>query len=96
MKEVEGDPVMALNPYTGKLMNVEPLFRFMEEGEEYEGMDDVIKYLSLLKYDEETIVLLDTFDSRSTLFLFLYGIRDMFRALRECEISIPKKKGVKS
>lgn len=93
MKEAAGDPVMALNPYTGKLMNVEPLFRFMQQGEEYEGVDDVIKYLSLLKYDEDTIVLLETFETRSSLFFFMYSLRDMFHDLRECEISVPKKKG---
>lgn len=95
MKEVAGDPVMALNPYTGKLMNVEPLFHFLKTGEEWEGLDDVIKHISLNEFNDEAIYLLQTFEDRQSLFLFLYEMRDMFRKLRECEITMPKQKGGK-
>lgn len=95
MKEAAGDPVMAMNPYAGKLINVEPLFRFMEQGGEWEGLDDVIKHISLHEFSDEAITMLETFYERESLFLFLYAMRDMFRELRECEISMPKKKGGK-
>lgn len=75
------------------MVNVELLFQFMESGEEYECIDDVVKLLNLVNIEEEKISLLNTIQSLPDLFLVLYQLRDMFRDIRECEITIKRKKG---
>ncbi|MPM69543.1 hypothetical protein SDC9_116488 [bioreactor metagenome] len=75
------------------MVNVEPLFQFMESGEEYECIDDVVKLLNLVNIEEGKISLLNTIQSLPDLFLVLYQLRDMFRDIRECEITIKRKKG---
>lgn len=89
------NPVMALNPYTGKLMNVEPLFRIIKEGGEYNiiGIDDVIKYLTQVEYNEHIMHMLERFDSVQDIFYFLYMLKNLFKELAECEITLPNKKG---
>ena len=92
MKE-DVDPAMVLNPYTGKLMNVEPLFRFMRERDAYDGVGDIIKYLTQVECSEESMVLLEKFDSGAEIFYFMYMLQNMFKELAECEISLPNKRG---
>lgn len=84
------NPVMALNPYNKKLMNVEPLFYFLtylgpDEAEEF--VDESIRLLTVYA-NQETFT-----DNRANVISKLYMLRDMFKRLGECEISIPKKKG---
>lgn len=84
-------PVMALNPYSSKLMNVEPLFRFIEdEGVDSAGIDDIIKHI-ILNDDSESVFLSNEFKDRQSMFIYLYALREMFQKLAQCEISIPKK-----
>lgn len=88
------DPVMAINPYTGKLMNVEPLFDFWRNQADYaERMDDVIKTMLLngVGSSEESDMVANSFHDFKTMFLYLYDIKEMFQRLNECEITIPKK-----
>lgn len=75
------------------MVNVELLFQFMESGEEYECIDDVVKLLNLVNIEEGKISLLNTIQPLPDLFLVLYQLRDMFRDIRECEITIKRKKG---
>jgi len=75
------------------LVNVELLFQFMESGEEYECIDDVVKLLNLVNIEEGKISLLNTIQPLPDLFLVLYQLRDMFRDIRECEITIKRKRG---
>ncbi|WP_436412520.1 hypothetical protein, partial [Petrimonas sp.] len=65
----------------------------MESGEEYECIDDVVKLLNLVNIEEGKISLLNTIQPLPDLFLVLYQLRDMFRDIRECEITIKRKKG---
>ena len=87
MNKVE-QPVMALNPYTNKLVNIKPLFDLDGDFEEaYNNIDNAIY----------TIVVRCNFDDygnnvKATLF-YLFNVRNMFRDLMECEISMPEKKG---
>lgn len=89
-------PVMVLNPYTTKLVNVEPLFRFIRERNSIESVDDIIKYLTQVESSDESLFMLQTFDTSPEIFYFMYMLKDMFQELTECEISLPKKKGVAS
>lgn len=75
------------------MVNVELLFQFMESGEEYECIDDVVKLLNLVNIEEGKISLLNTIQPLPDLFLVLYQLRDMFRDIRECEITIKRKRG---
>ncbi len=82
-------PVMALNPYTEKLINVEPLFHFLtyldvRESEEF--VDESIRLLTVYA-TRETFT-----DDRADVISKLYMLRDMFKRLGECGISIPKRK----
>ncbi len=92
-------PVMSLNPYTDKLMNIEPLFDFLRlQSSIDKRVDEVIRVMTINLYNRETLengVLLNEFQSCSDLFLFLYDIRDLFEKILECEISMPKNKGGK-
>ena len=92
MKEKEVAPVMALNPYTGKLMNIEPVFEFIGSNYDIDGcykhVDDVIKFLALSQLPEWADL-----DEKGNAIMFMYDLRDVFERLKECEISIPKKKG---
>ncbi len=81
-------PVMALNPYTEKLINVEPLFHFLtyldvRESEEF--VDESIRLLTVYA-TRETFT-----DDRADVISKLYMLRDMFKRLGECGISIPKR-----
>ena len=87
-------PVMALNPYTEKLINVEPLFRFINEhGSDSLLIDDLIKHLIINNDRDETVFLFDEFDSPQSMYLYLYDLRNLFEELTQCEIAMPKKKG---
>jgi len=88
----EFSPVMVLNPYTTKLVNVEPLFRFIRERNSIECVDDIIKYLTQVEGSNEALFILQTFDSCQEIFYFMYMLKEMFQELTECEISLPKKK----
>lgn len=95
----EAKPVMAVNPYNDKLINVEPLFELLNlHHDPCDNMEDVIKHIILnqTKSDGEPLILLDHFSSMADLFLFLYDIKNMLVRVKECEISIPKKRGDKN
>lgn len=85
-------PVMAINPYTEKMVNVEPVFRFINEytssDDCYVFTDEAIKFMALSPLPEWTDI-----DQKGSVVMFLYQLRETFSQLKECEISIPKKKG---
>ena len=87
MSEKE-EVVMVLNPNTNKLVNIKPLFDLDGDFEEaYNNIDKAIY----------TIVVRCNFDEygnavKDTLF-YLFNVRNMFKDLMECEISMPEKKG---
>ncbi|MEL7600538.1 MAG: hypothetical protein AAGU18_10645 [Proteiniphilum sp.] len=86
------NPIMALNPFTGKLVNVEPLFRFIQSHDDGRDLvDEVIRHLIINDDNNETAYLFDHFNSKSGMFLYLYDLRDLFKEISECQISMPKK-----
>lgn len=90
-------PVLVCNPYTDKLMNVEPFFDFLKnQPEAKERINHVIRMivmeLSNLSEDQRVCVPM-LFGSPSDMYLFLYDLSDLFEKTSECEISLPKKKG---
>ena len=86
----EVNPVMAMNPYTEKLINVEPLFRFHDMyglNEAEQCIDTAIRELVTTKNKNDLELPI------YTPLTIMYELRDMLRSLQECEISLPKKKG---
>ncbi len=87
-------PVMAMNPYTEKLMNVEPLFKlfadFTSVEDCYSYTDDSIKFMALSPLPEWADM-----ELKGEVVMFLYELREMFDRLQECEISVSKRKGGK-
>ena len=84
-------PVMVLNLYTEKIMNVEPLFNFLKydlnPAESEQLVDDSIRLLTVYANQE-------TFNrERISIIHQLYLLRDMFRRIGEVEMSMPKRKG---
>jgi hypothetical protein len=94
MRKEHVTPVMAENPYTGKLMNVEPLFRFLNMFTGSDEIDDVLKHITINAHHEETVFLLDQFSGPGGMYLCLYELRDMFKELDECKISAKKGKSL--
>ena len=81
---------MVLNPQTNKLMNVKPLLVYdIETGfdEAYEVVDEAIKTI-VTRCDFEIYGIY----IKEQLYE-LFKIRDLFKDLMECEISMPEKKG---
>ncbi len=78
---------MALNPYSGELMNIKVFWDFMyntcgaKQAEKV--IDDAIRYI--VTCGDEYVPL------NPDCVFKLYLLRDMFKELRECEISIPEK-----
>ena len=82
--------VMALNPQTNKLINVKPLFVYdVETGfdEAYEVLDEAIKTI-VTRCDFEIYGIF----IKEQLY-GLFKIRDLFKELSDCKISMPEKKG---
>jgi len=92
MKNNDINPVMAINPYTDKLMNLEPVFSLLKEYQTaqdcYEFTDEAIKFMALSPLPEWA-----NMDMKGSVVMFLYALRDTFEGLMECEISVAKKKG---
>ena len=89
-------PVMAINPYSNKMMNVEPLFDFMATFRYMtsEKIDGVIRtFVTTSWITEDRTMVGEPFLDLADMFQFLYHIKDMFNRLDECEISIPAQKG---
>ena len=82
------DVIMVLNPFTKKLVNVKPLFDLDGDFEEaYNNIDNAIYTIVVrCNFDEYGNAVKDALWG-------LYQIRDMFKDLMECEISMPEKKG---
>ena len=84
-------PVMALNPYTDKLVNIEPVFKLFKDYNTiedcYSFTDDALKFMALSPLPEWADM-----ELKGSVVMFLYELRNMFDRLQECEISIPKKK----
>ena len=82
------DVIMVLNPFTKKLVNVKPLFDLDGDFEEaYNNIDKAIYTIVVrCNFDEYGNAVKDALWG-------LYQIRDMFKDLMECEISMPEKKG---
>ncbi len=85
------DVVMAINPITDKMVNVLPLFEISNEVSftdiQYE-LDNTIRML-VCSLDEDTRQSFSAQIQQSC--TVMYVLRDMFRKLQECEISVPKK-----
>ncbi len=92
MKNHNDDVLMVLNPHRNKLYNVMPLFNLeaMNGGFEqsFETLDEVIKLFVCVM--DETVL---TIHNARGLIEELYFVRDMFKELSRCEISVPEKKG---
>lgn len=89
-KNHNDDVLMVLNPYNNKLYNVLPLFELKEVNgfeELYESVDDTIRLFSCV-IDESLLV---DHDARHKI-EDLYFIRDMFKDLMKCEVTIPQTK----
>lgn len=89
---IERDPILVNNPYRDVLMNVEPLFELLRGyhvDEAFSYADIGIKYMALC----EKPLWLDN-DERESVLMFMYEMRDLFSAMKECRIALPKK-GVK-
>lgn len=87
----EFTPVMSVNPYNDKMMNVEPFFRTATKDYEIPECqlftDQAIKFLALSQLPEWADL-----EEKGEVVLFLYRLREMFESLSQCEISLPKKK----
>ncbi|MEA5062638.1 MAG: hypothetical protein VB054_04795 [Petrimonas sp.] len=86
------DPIMVVNPYSGKLENIEPIFKLKDLFDDSYiqialTIEDAIRMLIL--YDEEDNKDINCFVSKT----LLYNIKDQFTRMSECEITIPKKGG---
>ena len=89
-KNHNDDVLMVLNPNNNKLYNVLPLFELnkMSGFEElYESVDDTIRLFSCV-IDENLLVYHDVRQKIED----LYFIRDMFRDLMKCEVTLPQSK----
>ncbi len=73
------------------LMNVEPLFNLIDIYSAEEGFDfaDLGIRLAALTNETEWV----SSEERKSVIMFLYEIRNLFQSIKECQISIPKKKG---
>ena len=94
----EVKPVMALNPYTNKLVNIEPVFRlYQNNGDLADHIEGIIRSMVTNELIEpNNFYPADPFDNITRMFYFLYDLKDMFIGLEECQISMPEKKGAKS
>jgi hypothetical protein len=87
-------PVMALNPYTNKLVNVEPLFRFIRSHDDGRDLvDELIRHLIINDDCETTDYVFEHFNGKQGMYFYLYDLRDLFKEMAECQISMPKKGG---
>lgn len=85
------DVVMAINPITDKMVNVLPLFEISNEvsfTDIQRELDNTIRML-VCSLDEDTRQSFASQIQQSC--TVMYELRDMFRKLQECEISVPKK-----
>ena len=91
-------PVMALNPYTNKLVNIEPLFRIYKlHGDLADSIEGVMRSIVTNElFEPDNFFPADPFDNIPRMFSFIYDLKDMFVRLEECQISMPEKKGAKS
>lgn len=91
MKTQERTPILVNNPYKNVLMNVEPLFNLIDIYHPDDGFDmaDLGIKLAALTNENEWIY----GDERKNVIMFLYEIRSLFSAMKECQISAPKKGG---
>lgn len=92
MENRNDTPILVNNPYRNVLMNVEPLFKLINAY----SIDDCIaiadrsiKLAALASESEWT-----TEYERKESLVFFYEIRDLFSSIKECQISLPNKKGV--
>ena len=90
MKE-ERTPILVNNPYRNVLMNVEPLFNLIAVYHPEEGFEKADLGIKLAALTNESDWVFG--DERKSVIMFLYEIRDLFSAMKECQISIPAKKG---
>lgn len=83
--------VMAINPKTNKMVNVLPLFEITDEysfTDVQRELDETIRLL-VCSLPAET---LQSFSTQiQTSCAVIYQLRDMFKKLQECEITIPNK-----
>ena len=82
-------PILVNNPYGNVLMNVEPLFRliyYYSLEDAFERADTSIKYMALSEIPEWL-----PNDERQSVILFLYKVRSIFSAMKECQISNYRK-----
>ncbi len=80
-------PILVCNPYTEKIMNVEPLFSFydfIDASEAKEMIEESIRLLVLYTDD------VPESDMKYTL-SGLYQMRDLFKGLDGCAISAPRQ-----
>jgi len=88
----ETKPIMVMNPYTNKLMNVEPLFRFIRTHDDGVLLfDELIRHLIINVDNESCDYVLQHFYGKQGMFFYLYDMRDFFTEIAECQISMPKK-----
>lgn len=85
------DVVMAVNPITQKMVNVLPLFQLTKEFD-FESieqeLDNTIRLL-ICSLSNDT---LEEFSNQiKTSCYAMYHLRDMFKEISKCEISLPKK-----
>ncbi|MDD4698414.1 MAG: hypothetical protein PHR52_12875 [Fermentimonas sp.] len=91
MEKEDRSPILVNNPYRNVLMNVEPLFRLIRlySIDECIGIADrSIKLAALASESEWT-----TEYERKEALVFFYEIRALFTSMKECQISVPNKKG---
>lgn len=84
------DVVMAINPLSQKLVNVLPLFEISTEvgyDDIQHELDNTIRLL-VCSLDEDTRQSFAGQIQQSC--VVMYVLRDMFRKLQECEISVKK------
>lgn len=97
MSDYDVKPVMAHNPHTDKLVNVEPFFDFLRTQQEAKvRMNQIVRMIVMLLSDtddDHKMHIPEAFNYPSDMYLFLYDLCDLFEKTAECEISIPKKKG---
>lgn len=89
MLEKKRIPILVHNPYKDIMMNVEPLFRLIKiyHIDDLLGIADRSIKSMALAAESEWI----TEYERKEALVFLYEIRDLFTAMKECQISINKK-----
>lgn len=86
------DVMMVLDPSNKTLVNVKPLFDLQGVicfDEAAESVDSAIRALICSREQDDIPV------EPSALYFDLFEIRNMFKRLTECAISVPEKKGGK-